>query len=180
MGVGSVTRDEPVLLERGPQLATLHAAWDAVRSGRGGIPVLLAGEAGSGKTTLLRRFRTECRPPGAVLWGACVPLFTPRPLGPFADLSGQVSELGPLLAGGAKPHQVAEAIAEHARAAARQDTVVVLEDLHWADEATPGACTSSRTAPGPGSTSATGTKRPRTPHTCCGTRDPCRCCGSSG
>ena len=74
------------------------------------------------------------RPPGVLLWGACAPLFTPRPLGPFADLSAQVDGLGPLLAGGAKPHQVAEAIAEYARRAARHDTVVVLEDLHWADE----------------------------------------------
>ncbi len=136
MEVGSGTRDEPVLLERGPQLATLHAAWDAVRSGRGGVLVLLAGEAGSGKTTVLRRFRAECRPPDIVLWGACDPLFTPRPLGPFADFSARMGELGPLLAGGARPHQVAEAIAEHARAAARPDTVAVLEDLHWADEAT--------------------------------------------
>ena len=136
MEVGSATRDEPVLLERGPQLATLHAAWDAVRSGTGGILVLLAGEAGSGKTAVLRRFRAECRPPDTVLWGACDPLFTPRPLGPFADLAAQVGELGPLLAGGARPHQVAAAIAEHARAAARPDTVAVLEDLHWADEAT--------------------------------------------
>jgi DNA-binding CsgD family transcriptional regulator len=136
MGVGSETRDAPALLERGPELAALHAAWDAVRSGAGGVLVLLAGEAGSGKTTLLSRFRAECRPPGVVLWGACAPLFTPRPLGPFADFSAQVDGLGPLLAGGGKPHQVAEAIAEHARAAARHDTVVVLEDLHWADEAT--------------------------------------------
>ena len=136
MGVGSGTRDAPALLERGPELAALHAAWDAVRSGTGGILVLLAGEAGSGKTTLLSRFRAECRPPDVVLWGVCAPLFTPRPLGPFADLSAQVDGLGPLLAGGAKPHQVAEAIAERARAAPRHDTVVVLEDLHWADEAT--------------------------------------------
>jgi predicted ATPase len=136
MGVGSGTRDVPALLERGPQLAALHAAWDAVRSGTGGVLVLLAGEAGGGKTALLCGFRSECRPPGVVLWGACAPLFTPRPLGPFADLSAQVNGLGPLLAGGAKPHQVAEAIAEHARAAPRHDTVVVLEDLHWADEAT--------------------------------------------
>jgi DNA-binding CsgD family transcriptional regulator len=136
MGVGSGARDEPVLLERGPQLAALHAARDVVRSGRGGILVLLAGEAGSGKTTLLRRFRAQCRPPGTVLWGACDPLFTPRPLGPFADLATQAVELGTLLAGGAKPHQVAEAIAEHARSAAEHGTVAVLEDLHWADEAT--------------------------------------------
>jgi DNA-binding CsgD family transcriptional regulator/energy-coupling factor transporter ATP-binding protein EcfA2 len=136
VGVGAGTWDEPVLLERAPQLAALHAAWDFVRGGRGGILVLLAGEAGSGKTTLLRHFSAECRPPGTVLWGACAPLFTPRPLGPFADLAGQAGDLDALLAGGTKPHQVAEAIVEHARAAAQHGPVAVLEDLHWADEAT--------------------------------------------
>ena len=136
MGVGVGTGDEAVLLERGPQLAALHAAWDAVRGGSGGVVVLLAGEAGSGKTALLRRFQAECRPPGIVLWGACAPLFTPRPLGPFADLADHVDGLGPLLAGAPKPHQVAAAIAEHARSASSRDAVLVLEDLHWADEAT--------------------------------------------
>ena len=98
MGVRPGTPDEPALLERASHLAALRAARQAVLDGRGSL-VLVAGEAGSGKTALLRRFRDECEPPGRVLWGACDPLFTPRPLGPFADVAEQAGgELAALLA----------------------------------------------------------------------------------
>ena len=74
---------------------------------------------------------TEC---DRVLWGACDPLFTPRPLGPFTDIAQDTGgELRELLAAGAKPHQVA---AEIAREAGARQGIMVLEDLHWADEAT--------------------------------------------
>jgi hypothetical protein len=47
--------------------------------------VLMGGEAGIGKTLLLRRFCEEAS--ARVLWAACDPLFTPRPLGPLLDLA---------------------------------------------------------------------------------------------
>jgi DNA-binding CsgD family transcriptional regulator/tetratricopeptide (TPR) repeat protein len=135
MGGRPSTPHEPALLERGPQLAALQAARQAVLDGGGGCLVLLTGEAGSGKTALLRRFRDETAPAGRVLWGACDPLFTPRPLGPFADVAEQAGgELAALLTAGAKPYEVAAAIADEGRS--RRGTVVVCEDLHWADEAT--------------------------------------------
>jgi MoxR-like ATPase len=47
--------------------------------------VVVGGEAGVGKTALLRRF---CDAHATrVLWGACEPLRTPRPLGPFLDVA---------------------------------------------------------------------------------------------
>ena len=121
----------PALLERSSHLATLREARDTARRGRG-VLVLLGGEAGGGKTALLRRFATEC---DRVLWGACDPLFTPRPLGPFVDIAHETGgELRELLDAGAKPHEVVPVVAREA--GARPGTVVVLEDLHWADEAT--------------------------------------------
>ncbi|WP_090800382.1 ATP-binding protein [Asanoa ishikariensis] len=116
------------LVERAPQLAALAAALDAVTAGNGGVLVLLGGEAGGGKTALVREF---CRHQGPVLWGACDPLFTPRPLGPFTDIAQDSGgALHELIAAGAKPHQVAAEIARQAKG------IMVLEDLHWADEAT--------------------------------------------
>ncbi|WP_309238247.1 LuxR C-terminal-related transcriptional regulator [Actinoplanes aureus] len=110
-----------MLLERSEHLRVLHAAADSVRTGPGGALVLLGGEAGGGKTALLRRFRAECD--SRLLWGACDPLFTPRPLGPFQEI---VTE--------SRPHEVAAALTADARA--RPGLILVLEDLHWADEAT--------------------------------------------
>ena len=69
------------LLERSDELAMLAECVAAVEeSGRGQV-LLLGGEAGVGKTTLLQAFCDE--QPARVWWGACEPLFTPRPLGPL-------------------------------------------------------------------------------------------------
>jgi DNA-binding CsgD family transcriptional regulator/tetratricopeptide (TPR) repeat protein len=120
------------LLERGEQLAALRDGLAAVERGPGGVLVLLAGEAGGGKTSLLREFQ---RPLGRVLWGACDPLFTPRPLGPFVDVVQAVGgEVRELWEAAAKPYQLATSLLRELRA--RPGSVVVLEDLHWADEAT--------------------------------------------
>ncbi len=68
------------------------------------------------------------------LWGTCDPLFTPRPLGPVLDIAERVGgELEELLAGEARPHDVAVELLRELR---RVPSVLVIEDLHWADEAT--------------------------------------------
>jgi predicted ATPase len=70
-------------------------------SGEGRM-VLVAGEAGGGKTAFLRWF---CESQGGslrVLWGACEPLLTPRPLGPLFDVAEAVGGgLGELVIHGA-------------------------------------------------------------------------------
>jgi DNA-binding CsgD family transcriptional regulator len=119
------------LLERSGELARLEAALQSVtKSGR---MVLVAGEAGIGKTSLLREF---CDAQSArILWGACDAMFTPRPLGPFFEMGESVGgELQELVASEAKPHEVTAALL--AELGGRRVTVVVLDDLHWADEAT--------------------------------------------
>ncbi len=65
--------------------------------------------------------------------GACDPLFTPRPLGPFLDIAGQVGgRFAELVQGGVKPHEALPAFLGELGAGG---TVAVIEDLHWADEA---------------------------------------------
>src|SRR4051812_21784307 len=122
------------LLERSAELDALADHLAAVgEHGRGRL-VLVAGEAGIGKTALVRAFCERARPT-RVLWGACDALFTPRPLGPFVDIADDVGgELGAMVADGAAAGALLGALTRSLRA--RSPDVVVLEDLHWADEAT--------------------------------------------
>jgi predicted ATPase len=123
------------LLERADQLAVLDEVLASVGRGGRGTVVVVFGEAGVGKTALLRSFCDEAAQAQAVLWGSCDPLFTPRPFGPlFAIAEGTGGELGSLLAQDANPHQVAVALVHELRPP--PPTLLVLEDLHWADEAT--------------------------------------------
>jgi AAA ATPase domain len=122
------------LLERGPSLAVLAAC--AAEAGRGdGRLVMIGGEAGVGKTALLERFRREL-PDARWFWGACDGLFTPRPLGPLYDLADQLGgELLDLCARGAEREELFRALLRQA-AAPGPLNVIVVEDVHWADEAT--------------------------------------------
>ena len=122
------------LLERAEQLALLNQALTAVADGGRGRTVLVMGEAGIGKTALLRRFSDRAAGSARVLWAPCDHLFIPRPLGPFLDLAGEAG--GPLAArmgGAARPYDVAAALL--AELGSGGTAVVVLEDVHWADEA---------------------------------------------
>jgi DNA-binding CsgD family transcriptional regulator len=128
----AVGREE--LLERSDELRLLADAFDAVaETGRGRL-VLLSGEAGIGKTALLQALLTDLGRV-RVLAGACEALRTARPLGPFVDIAAEArGELGALVEAGASPSDVLGALLRELRRPA--PTVVVLEDLHWADEAT--------------------------------------------
>src|SRR4051812_34020317 len=114
-------------------MAFLGGLLDGIRSGAEGRLVLVGGQAGVGKTALLRHF---CETAAVrVLWGACEPLRTPRPLGPLLDVAEATGgELEDLVAGGARPHEVAAALLGELRGGT--PVVLVLEDVHWADEAT--------------------------------------------
>ena len=120
------------LLERDHLLAELADRARSAASGSGGV-VLVAGEAGIGKTVLLRAFadRSKAVP---VLWGMCDSLSTPRPLGPLRDVAAELDPALPaLLRGPAAQHEVFAAVVDALRTRPR---VLVMEDLHWADEAT--------------------------------------------
>jgi predicted ATPase len=115
----------PELLEREELLAQLD---DALAEG--GRLVFVGGEAGVGKTSLVRAYcdRVATR----VLQGACEPLTTPAPLEPFVDLASQTGgAFAAVIEAGGPARDVALTLA----AELDRPTVVVLEDVHWADEA---------------------------------------------
>ena len=125
---------EDVLLEREAQLAALASYAGEARKAQGRL-VLVAGEAGVGKSALVEELQQDL-PEAAWFWGACDGLFTPRPLGPLFDiaakLGGELLELCRADAPredlfGALLRQVSEPDQLH---------VLVMEDIHWADEAT--------------------------------------------
>ncbi len=126
--------DAEELLERSSELSSLAGWLEAVANSSGRL-VLVRGEAGIGKTTLLREFCERNRDAARILWGACEPLATPPPLGPFFEVAEATGgELEELVSGAARPHEVTAALIREL--AGRRATVLVLDDLHWADEAT--------------------------------------------
>src|SRR5947209_13995086 len=122
------------LLEREAALAALAEYAEDTSRGDGRI-VLVAGEAGVGKTAVVEALRGQL---GSArwLWGACEGSFTPRPLGPVYDVAAQVGgDLASACDGDASRQQMFRALLD---ALTSHDgvTVLCLEDLHWADEAT--------------------------------------------
>src|SRR5919109_1042931 len=100
------------LLERSRHLTALADSLAAVAKRPHGRLVLVGGEAGGGKTALLRRFCDEHRNSARVLWGACDPLFTPRPLGPLLEIAERTGgQLERFVETGARPHELAAALA---------------------------------------------------------------------
>lgn len=122
------------LVERERELAVLEAAFAQASAGRGCMALVTA-EAGGGKTALIEKFCTDQVDSTTVLRGACDALFTPRPLGPIQDVALDVGPaLTELLLAEATPYRVASALLEEL--GGNEPTVLVIEDVHWADEAT--------------------------------------------
>src|SRR5882757_5233408 len=124
------------LLEREPILEQLHAAMRSTADGSGCF-VLLSGEAGAGKTAVIERFVNALSNRERVLIGSCDYFTTPRPLGPLLDVAGGLGPaveraLDRTLAGSAV-HELFGSVLTDLR---NRPTVLVVEDAHWADEAT--------------------------------------------
>jgi DNA-binding SARP family transcriptional activator len=151
---------EVPLAGRGEQLTALRAAWRRASAGAAGV-VMVAGQAGAGKTRLLIELATEARAGGAtVLAGRCtedrIVAFAPftEALRQYVAAApdalpdwtrAELARLLPELAPEAIPvqgdpqdarHRLFEAVAATIGMAARHAPVLlVVEDLHWADDA---------------------------------------------
>ena len=122
------------LLERSAHLAELRELFEHARAGQGRL-VCVCAEAGGGKSALVQAFADSVASQAAVLTGWCDPFDTPRPAGPLLDM-------GAGLGAG-----VVRILREEGRAGlfdavldrlATGDavTVLVIEDVHWADGTT--------------------------------------------
>src|SRR5690242_21747959 len=122
------------LLERALFLRALGESASDAAAGRGRL-VLVAGEAGVGKTALLEAFR-EHRTDLRWWWSACDGSFTPRPLSPLFEIAFRVG--GRMLALCAEDADRRELFAAFLEAldVPGTTTVLVVEDLHWAVDAT--------------------------------------------
>ena len=123
------------LLERDAPLAELRLMLARVPT-EGGRLVFVEGEAGVGKTSLVRSFM-ESLPAGARgLLGSCDPLATPRPFGPLLDIAEELDAGFAALLGDAAPRDRLLGTLLDVLRRPGATPVLVLDDLHWADEAT--------------------------------------------
>jgi DNA-binding CsgD family transcriptional regulator len=123
------------LLERQEQLDTLNGCLQEARAHVGKM-VLVAAEAGYGKSSLIERFTLEHRRDARALWGACDSLATPSALAPVHEIAAQTSLISSAVAAeGTSRDWLFHALFDEL-ADSQQPSIVVLEDVHWADEAT--------------------------------------------
>ena len=133
---------------RSAERILLHEQLGAIASGQGQL-CIVSGEAGIGKTTLVRELIAAARRIDIrVLVGQCYDLMAAPPYGIWldlasgytADMDGSVGVPLPAVFGSGELHNVSNQseIFDQVRSfladvSARQPTLVVLEDVHWAD-----------------------------------------------
>lgn len=124
-----------MLLEREELLAELATRLSSAGVGEGST-TFVAGEAGAGKTALIEAFVGTLDEATLVIRGACDPLTTPRPLSPLYDFAADpdagLSELGSIRGDAIEASQV---VLDRLRHSIRP-IVMIVEDIHWADDAT--------------------------------------------
>ncbi|CDX49270.1 Transcriptional regulator, LuxR family [Mesorhizobium plurifarium] len=124
-----------MLLERQPQLQQMGALLAEAIAGRGRV-VVVSGEAGAGKTALVEAFASRLDDGLSVLRSACEDLSIPDPLGPLYDLARNGQWELPRAIDDRQVQRLplfSEALDVFE---AKGPCLLVIEDLHWADDAT--------------------------------------------
>ena len=99
--------------------------------------LLVAGEAGIGKTTLVRALVDRSRQAGAVAGvGHCVDVSGALPFGPVLEAAYQLAGPDLALPDTSAPNALGLLVNAFADLTDRAPAVLVLEDLHWADQYT--------------------------------------------
>ena len=136
----------PVLVGRTRELAILRGLLSSALTGRGSL-ALIGGDAGIGKTALAEALCATAAEQGAlVLTGRCYDRTVTPPYGPFLDLLLTYDPTGDLPPAPFSPWHGAGAARSQAalyeqvgtffqNVAIRRPLIVLLDDLHWADDA---------------------------------------------
>lgn len=150
----SAPRGQAEFIERESELAQLTASLASAAAGSPSM-VVVSADAGVGKTRLLKEFATAAD--GPVLWGSCLPMGNRGlPLAPIVEAlrglhadENLADRMPPVLLSLLSPRddesaspsvsrtQLFQAILDLLEELAAETTsVMVLEDLHWADQST--------------------------------------------
>jgi DNA-binding CsgD family transcriptional regulator/tetratricopeptide (TPR) repeat protein len=116
-----------MLLERDAELVRLRTLLESARGGHGRV-AFVGGEAGIGKSSLVSAFTRDLPGDTRVAYGRCDALMTPRALGPLLEIA---TDLG--ISGTDHRDGLLNALVADVRR--NGTTVLVVEDAHWADDA---------------------------------------------
>ncbi len=122
-----------MLLERETEWRGLGERVDGIGGG-GGKVVLIRGEAGIGKSSLVSEFARLRADDAFVLYGACDDPFIPQPLCPFVDWSRDEPSLRAPMDSLDRLRLFQTTLDRLPRTG--RPTILIMEDTHWADEAT--------------------------------------------
>jgi hypothetical protein len=123
------------ILERQTELDELARLLREAGASAGKI-AFVSGEAGAGKSTLVEQFACQLAGKPRVYWGHCDALQTSRVLGPINEVAAEMSLWATATSdSGQSREQLFSRLFERL-SPPHPVSVVVLEDLHWADEAT--------------------------------------------
>jgi DNA-binding CsgD family transcriptional regulator len=132
---------EPILCKplvgRVTELEHLLARRRAAAAGKGGM-ALIAGEPGIGKSRLVRELRERSGGGGGVrIAAAACREFAQRPFGPALEVLAQLEPAAASAvaasAGASQSEYTAALVDAFAELGARRTTLILFEDLHWAD-----------------------------------------------
>lgn len=124
----------PQLLEREGDLEVLRTALAAAATRRGSV-VLISGEAGIGKSTVVQAWTRDPATDARMLVGWCDDFLTSRILGPLHDVARTTGGTLADAVARSDTSAVLDAVLGELENPLRP-TALVLEDVHWADEAT--------------------------------------------
>lgn len=119
------------LLERDDQLHRLTRAFAKANGGHGCV-VAIGAEAGAGKTALVEYFARARTQQATVYWGACENLTTPEVLLPLRDIARATGKAFDISGDHVRMFEWVLTLISHPT----QTSILVIEDLHWADTAT--------------------------------------------
>jgi DNA-binding CsgD family transcriptional regulator len=123
------------LIERELFLASLQKSFQRADHEEGHC-IYISGEAGIGKTSLVKAFCSTVKNRCKIYKGTCDALFAPRPLAPLYDILLQIRKKPPEQSHATEDRTALFTEIFHHLKNENEISLIVFEDIHWADEAT--------------------------------------------